>query len=54
MSLNVRKLDNRRISKLDANYLLEQIADIKYGSVTIKIQDGIAIQIDKNEKIRVR
>ena len=36
---------------------LEQIKDyiksIKYGSLTIIIQDGKVIQIDKNEKIRL-
>lgn len=37
---------------------LEQIAklikEIKYGTVTIVIQDGKVIQIDKTEKIRLK
>ncbi len=30
------------------------IRDIKYGSVTIIIQDGKIIQIDKTEKYRIK
>ena len=54
MTINVSQIDNTKISNLDSYFLLKQIADIKYGSVTIKIQDGIVVQLDKNEKIRVR
>ena len=32
----------------------ELIADIKFGSVTIHVEDGKIIQVDKNEKIRLR
>ena len=32
--------------------LAEYVKSIKYGSVTIQIQDGKIIQIDKNEKFR--
>jgi len=54
MSIATLKKEDRFISNLELNFLLEQISDVKYGSVTIKIQDGVAIQIDKNEKIRIR
>lgn len=30
------------------------IEKIKYGSVTLIIQDGVIIQVDKNEKIRMK
>ena len=30
------------------------VGDIKYGTVTLVIQDGKVIQIDKTEKIRIR
>ncbi len=30
------------------------ISDIKFGSVTLIIQDGVLIQIEKNEKIRFK
>lgn len=40
------------------NYHLETIAemirDIKFGNVTVIVQDGKIIQIDKTEKLRVR
>ena len=35
--------------------LIEEIAGtVQYGSITINIQDGKIVQIEKNEKIRVR
>lgn len=34
--------------------LLELIKTIKYGSVTIVIQNGQVVQIDKNEKMRLK
>lgn len=34
--------------------LLEIIEAVAHGSVTLIIQDGIVIQIDRNEKIRLR
>lgn len=33
--------------------ILEAIREIKYGSVTIVVQDAHIIQIDTNEKIRL-
>lgn len=32
----------------------EGIESIKYGTITIIIQDGVVIQLEKNEKIRLR
>ena len=32
--------------------LVEYVKSIKFGSVTVQIQDGRIIQIDKNEKFR--
>ena len=34
--------------------IFDIVSSIKYGSVTIIIQDGKIIQIDKNEKIRLK
>jgi hypothetical protein len=34
--------------------LLEYIESVRYGSVLILIQDGKIMQIEKNEKIRLR
>lgn len=41
------------ISDRDLNKIVEYINQIKFGSVTIVIQDNRVIQIDKNEKIRL-
>lgn len=42
----------------DAKLLLDKlekyINDVKYGSITIVIQDGKVVQIEKNEKVRLR
>ncbi|WP_396136396.1 DUF2292 domain-containing protein [Clostridium sp. SHJSY1] len=34
--------------------ILELVSEINYGSVTLVIQDGIVVQVDRNEKIRIR
>lgn len=43
----------KRISPGDLQRLLALIDSIQYGSVTVIIQDGKVIQIDKSEKIRL-
>jgi len=42
------------LSPADLQRLLELISTIKYGSVTLVIQDGKVVQIDKNEKMRLK
>lgn len=34
--------------------IAEMIQSIRYGSVTVIVQDGKIIQIDKTEKVRIR
>ncbi len=34
--------------------ILQMIESIKYGSVTVMIQDGKIVQIEKNEKLRIK
>ncbi|SFU52604.1 Uncharacterized small protein [Clostridium sp. DSM 8431] len=34
--------------------LKDILSNIKYGTVTLVIQDNVLIQIDKNEKIRLK
>ncbi|WP_243118623.1 YezD family protein [Cellulosilyticum sp. ST5] len=34
--------------------VLQIIETIKYGSVTVMIQDGKIVQIEKNEKLRIK
>lgn len=42
------------LSAQEMHTLLELIKSVKYGSITLIIQDGVVIQLDKNEKIRLR
>ena len=42
------------ISNNDLKKLLELVNSISHGSVTLFIQDGKAIQIEKHEKMRLR
>lgn len=34
--------------------ILEYVKTIQYGSVTVNIQDGKIVQIEKNEKVRFK
>ncbi|MBU3154522.1 YezD family protein [Clostridium estertheticum] len=47
-------LDNCSISEKNLKKLLELLKTIQYGSVTLVLQDGIAIQMERNEKLRLR
>ena len=42
-------LKNKEISLIK-----DLISNVKYGSITLKIQNGVLIQIDTNERIRLR
>jgi hypothetical protein len=42
------------ISSEDINKLISIIETVSYGSITILIQDGKIVQIEKNEKIRLK
>ncbi len=51
----VKVLKNSGILKKEEIRLIQDlISNLKYGFLTLKIQDGVLIQIDKNEKIRLR
>ena len=41
------------ISKENLDKLQEMLKFIKFGSVTLVIQDGVIVQIEKNEKVRI-
>lgn len=45
--------DLQRDKKEIVERLMDNLRDIRYGSVTIIIQDGKIVQIEKNEKIRL-
>lgn len=51
-------INNKNNSKNISNNILDKIAKIvsetEFGSVTLIIQDGVIVQIDRNEKIRIK
>ncbi len=42
------------VSKCDIEKILQLLKTIKYGSITLVIQDNVLIQIETSEKIRLR
>ena len=42
-------IENRKIEEI-----LRMVEKIKYGSVTLIIQDGVIVQVDRHEKIRIK
>ncbi|RMC96942.1 DUF2292 domain-containing protein [Clostridium autoethanogenum] len=43
----------RGISEKDLDRLLDMLKVVNYGSITLVIQDGKVVQIEKNEKVRL-
>lgn len=48
------KVKKAEIKEEDIVRICEILSDIRYGSVTIVVQDGKIIQIEKNEKMRLK
>ena len=46
--------NKKRINTKNLNEVEKIISEMKFGSVTLIVQEGIIIQIEKNEKIRLR
>jgi|UPI00055B02D1 hypothetical protein len=53
---NVSRLYKKKetVSQANLEKILQLLGEIKYGSVTLVIQDGVLIQIETNEKIRLK
>ncbi|MBP2032944.1 hypothetical protein J2Z42_001623 [Clostridium algifaecis] len=51
--MNKKGLYANSISQQDLNKLLDMLKVIRYGSITLVIQDGRVVQIDKSEKVRL-
>jgi hypothetical protein len=47
-------MDRHAEWQLLSDRLQEMLKDLKYGSVTIVVQDGKIIQLEKNEKQRLK
>lgn len=45
--------NNSGISEESLNKLLEMLKTVRYGSITLVIQDGVVVQIEKSEKVRL-
>lgn len=43
----------KKVSDEDLNKIKEFIEQIKFGSVTVIVQDGKMVQIEKHEKVRL-
>jgi hypothetical protein len=41
------------LSEADLKRLIELLSSLKFGSITLIVQDGKIVQIEKNEKIRL-
>ncbi len=54
MSITQENQPKVPISKDDVEKLYEMAKTLKYGSITLVFQDGRLIQIEKNEKVRVK
>lgn len=55
MAEKLENIKNKRANQKEAlDKVIKLAEDVKYGSITLVIQDGIIIQIDKNEKIRIK
>lgn len=46
-------MTEKRVSVEELNKIKQLIESIRFGSVTVVVQDGKVIQIEKNEKIRL-
>ena len=47
------KIDKTVLDSSKTDILNKLLADMKYGTITIVVQDGKIIQIDKTEKFRL-
>ncbi len=45
---------SKAITEENLKKLLEILDNIKYGSVTLVVQDGVVVQIERNDKLRLR
>lgn len=53
MEFNVKSAPKTMLTNHNLKKLLELADSVSYGSITLIIQDGKAIQIEKHEKVRL-
>lgn len=54
MSEKLIEIDKKPISEVQFKRLVELVNSISYGSVTLIIQEGKIVQMEKNENFRLR
>lgn len=54
MEKNTQATQKNVIQERDLQKIIELLETIQYGSVTVIVQDGKILQIEKNEKIRLK
>ena len=47
-------INKKNVNIRNLEVVEEMISNMKFGSITLIIQDGVLIQIEKNEKIRLK
>lgn len=54
MAEKISGITSKAISEVDLKRLIELLNSISYGSVTLIIQEGKIVQMEKNEKLRLK
>ncbi|MFL0198719.1 YezD family protein [Clostridium sp. WILCCON 0269] len=52
--MEAKTVRKNQISEEYVKKILESLKNISYGSITLVIQDGIVIQVETKEKIRLK
>jgi hypothetical protein len=54
MAEKISGINSKAISDVELKRLIELLNSISYGSVTLIIQEGKIVQMEKNEKLRLK
>lgn len=54
MEKDINSIHKNTIREQDLRKIVELLESIQYGSVTVIVQDGKLLQIERSEKIRIR
>lgn len=54
MDSGKKPVKKNAVGENDIQRIVEFIESIQYGSITVVIQDGKIVQIEKNEKVRMK
>ncbi len=54
MSADLPAADDTSQKPMDVKAILDALRGLRFGSVTVIVQDGVIVQIDRTEKRRIR